>query len=396
MRDAGLDGLICALPAYVLMTTGYWPVVGTSIVVTNADGRQIAIAPYDEADLAREGWAEPRLFRPSSLDSVENVNEAITSPLKDALAELGITTGQIGFERGPASEPASYAAMHLFGGSMFSVILEAAPSATLVPADDLLAALAAYKTPDEVEKIRRACRIAEFAFNEGASQLTDNLSEARAAANFRCPLSVIGTAFDGTRRADGYVFCMSGPNSALAHGAFARSRDRMIQQGDLALIHCNSYADGYWTDITRTYCIGDPDDRMLTIYEAVLAARTAALREIGPGVRASDVDHAVREKLSRRGFGNEFKHSTGHGIGFASISANARPRLHPKSQEILESGMVFNVEPAVYVEDFGGIRHCDVVTVTQSGAEVLTPFHTALDDLIITEEMLSERHVRAA
>lgn len=396
MRLASLDALVCALPVHVLMTSGYWPVVGTSMSVTNGDGRQIVIAPLDEADLAQAGWAELRLFRPSSLDAIESVNEAIAVPLTDVLRELGVAGGRIGFERGPASEPASYVAMHLFGGSIMSVIHTAAPAAMLVPADDLLAALSVYKTPDEVEKIRRACRIAKSAFHKGAVELADGILEAQAAAEFRAPLSSQGTGYDGTLRADGQVSCMSGPNSALAHGAYARSRHRMIQQGDLALIHCNSFADGYWTDITRTYCVGEPSDRILSIYEAVLAARTAALREIAPGARASDVDQAAREKLSRRGFQKEFKHSTGHGIGFSAISANARPRLHPRSQEILEPGMVFNVEPAVYIEGFGGIRHCDVVTVTQSGVEVLTPFHATLDDLLITQEMLSERHARAA
>ncbi len=396
LQQVALDGLVCALPGHVLMTTGYWPVVGTSLSITRADGRQVVIVPHDEADLAQQGWAEVRLYRASSLDKLQNVNDAVRGPLTDALHGLGITTGRIGFERGPSSQSASYAAMHLFGGSIVSVLHAAAPSATLVPADEVLATLSAYKTPAEVAKIRRACRIAESAFLAGAAELRDSLLETQAAANFRSPLSVVGTGWEETMRADGYAFCMSGPNSALAQGAYARSRNRVIQKHDLVLTHCDSYADGYWTDITRTYCIGDPDDHVLAIYEAVLAARTAALRKIAPGARASAVDHAAREKLARRGFGNEFKHSAGHGVGFQAISSNARPRIHPQSGEILEPGMVFNLEPAVYIEGFGGIRHCDVVVVTQEGVEVLTPFQSTLDDLLITGEMLSERHVRAA
>jgi Xaa-Pro aminopeptidase len=85
--------------------------------------------------------------------------------------------------------------------------------------------------------------------------------------------------------------------------------------------------------------------------------------------------------LAERGFGPQFKHGTGHGVGFAAIDHNARPRIHPASDDVLEVGMVFNVEPAVYVEGWGGLRHCDLVAVTGEGAELLTPFQASLEEL---------------
>ena len=94
-------------------------------------------------------------------------------------------------------------------------------------------------------------------------------------------------------------------------------------------------------------------------------------------MNAADVDAAARDVLKMRGFGPQFKHSTGHGVGFSAIDANAKPRLHPKSEDTLEAGMVFNVEPAIYFEGYGGMRHCDMVAVTDSGAEVLTPFQSS-------------------
>jgi Xaa-Pro aminopeptidase len=331
-------------------------------------------------------------YEPGSLVKLQPAGEAATPVLRSVLQELGVAGARIGFERGPASEPASYVAMHLFGGSMVSVIHSAVPNAELVPADDVLAALATVKTEYEVSRIRRSCRIAENAYGKGMPELKPARTEVEVAAAFRDPLSTFGTGFEDATRADGEVFCMSGPNSAKAFGAYARSTQRRISGGDLVLVHCNSYADGYWTDITRTYCVGDPDDRSVAMYEAVLAARNAALKVIAPGVPAREVDRAAREKMTRRGFGNEFKHSTGHGVGFSAISANARPRLHPESEEVLEPGMVFNVEPAAYVDGFGGIRHCDMVAVTDTGYEILTPFQDTLHDLLITDEQLAERH----
>jgi Xaa-Pro aminopeptidase len=223
--------------------------------------------------------------------------------------------------------------------------------------------------------------MADGAFHEGAELLQAGLTERQAAVGFHGPLFA-GRGNSSPERLGGFTYCMSGPNAAQAYGAYARSRPRRLQPGDLALVHCNSYADGFWTDITRTYCLGPPEPRVRDMYDAVFAAREAALLAIRPGARAADIDRAARAVLTDRGFGTAFKHPTGHGVGFGAISPEDRPRLHPKSDDVLEPGMVFNVEPAIYLDGFGGIRHCDLVAVTEDGAEVLTPFQGELDLLI--------------
>jgi Xaa-Pro aminopeptidase/Xaa-Pro dipeptidase len=149
------------------------------------------------------------------------------------------------------------------------------------------------------------------------------------------------------------------------------------------MVHCNSYLDGYWTDITRTYSLVKKGERRESMHDAVFAAREAALAAIRPGAKAAGVDKAARDVLRARGLGPQFKHSTGHGVGFSAIIALARPCLHPKSEDTLEVGMVFNVEPAVYVNGYGGARHCDMVAVTEAGVELLTPFQCRADELTI-------------
>lgn len=383
LQRVQLDAILCTLPDYVLLLSGYWPVVGASIAIATSEGRICLIVPEDERELARAGWAdEIRTFRPGRLDKLQSTSEAAFPALQECAQRLGITQARIGYEHGAATEPASYVGMHLYGASIVHLLVEALPSAALVGADSLLAVWAMFKTAREVERIRTACAMAEQAFREGASRLRPGLTETEAAALFRGRLGQ-GTGKNGILRADGFAFCMSGPNSAQARAAYALSRARKIQPGDLALIHCNSYADGYWTDITRTYSLGMPDDRREQIYRAVFEARDAALAAIRPGVRASAVDHAARSILGAHGLENEFSHPTGHGVGFAAIAYNARPRLHPLSQEQLQEGMVFNVEPAVYVEGWGGIRQCEMVAVTSAGCELLTPFHTRIEDLIL-------------
>ncbi len=385
MQERSLDLLVCALPLNVLLLSGYWPVVGTSLAVASRDGSLRLLVPQDEEDLARRSGADQVLtYHPGSLDKITTPAEAVQGPLQDLLSKIRAAPDNVGFERGETSEPASYVAMHLYGETIRELLEEILPTSTLTPADDLLDQMRMIKTAAEIRRIRTACEFAERAFREGKRQLRPGLSEVEAGALFRAPLSAALPDFPEVERADGFVFCMSGSNSALAAGAYARSRAKRIETGDFVLAHCNSYADGYWTDITRTYCMGAMHERQRAMVEAIFAARDAALRAIAPGVKAAGVDRAARDVLEIRGFGPQFKHSTGHGIGFSAISPNAAPRLHPKSEDTIETGMVFNVEPAIYIDGYGGIRHCDMMVITEKGAELLTPFHCSAEDLTIS------------
>jgi len=354
LRKNKWDLVVCALPMNVLLLSGYWPVVGSGVAVAFSDGRISLLVPEDEEDLAKRGWAdEVRTFKPGSLDQLITTAEAIRAPLRELAQSFCAEPVRVGFEAQETSEPASYAAMHLYSGTMRPLLDETLSIATLTPADAVLSDLRARKTAFEVKHLRTACQIAGRAFEHGFRRIEVGATEVETAAAFREPLSTSLADFPNVQRADGFAWCMSGANSALASGAYARSRAKRIESRDLVLVHCNSYADGYWTDITRTYSIGKLEERPKQMYEAVFAAREAALAAIRPGARAADVDKAAHDVLGARGFGPQFKHSTGHGVGFSAISANAKPRLHPKSEETLEIGMVFNVEPAIYFDGYG-------------------------------------------
>jgi Xaa-Pro aminopeptidase len=372
LREYGIDLLVCALPSNVLMMSGYWPVVGTGVALAFSGGPISLLIPEDEADLTASGWAdEVHTFKPASLQSVNTPADSIRTQLADL---AGDRRWRIGYEGGASSEPASYAAMYLYGGRMASLLATCSPGSVPIPADDMLTELRARKTKTEIERISTACDIARDAFSSVIGSMLPGNNEIDIANIVRDGLSKGLARFPGVRRADGFAWCMSGPNSALASAAYARSGRREIENGDLVLVHCNSCADGYWTDITRTFFAGEPDARAKAIFEAVSAARESALETIRPGVRAAAVDEAARRTMQQYGFAAAFKHSTGHGVGFGAISAEARPRLHPASPDILEPGMIFNVEPAAYFEGYGGVRHCDVVAVTEQGCDLLTPF----------------------
>ncbi len=383
LRAARLNALVCALPSNVLLLSGYWPVIGTSIAVATSEGAVGLAVPEDERDLAAGGWAEVQeTFAPGSLHALPSLTETVATPLSDVLHRLGVDRGRIGFERGPMLEPSSYAGTNRYTAAMAVLLAELCPAAVLVGADDLLLRLRAVLTPRELARLRVACRVAEGAFRSGAASIVPGATEREVAAAFGAPLEAYADdQREAVVRAGGFAFCMSGPNAALAYRAYARTGGRRIQPGDLVMVHCNSFVDGFWTDITRTYAPGPADDGVRELFEAVLAARRAALDAIAPGVRARDVDRAARETLTARGLGECFRHGTGHGVGFEAIDHRARPRIHPASDDILETGMVFNVEPAVYLEGRGAVRQCEMVAIIARGAELLTPFQSGLEEL---------------
>jgi len=381
LRENELNALMCSIPSHVLLLTGYWPVMADTVALFTADREMHLVLPEDEEEIAAQMSAALRTgFHPGSLTRITNAEKAVSQQLVDLIRSLGLDRARIGVERRASLGPSSYLAQFHYGSALHTTVQNAFPHSTLFPADDLLDQLGMIKTPQELDRLRSACKIAQTAYEGGSKALEIGLQEAQAAELFR---SAFATAFHGEHpvRADAFFFCMSGVNSAKAHAAYARTRERTIEPADLVMIHCNSNANGYWTDITRTYTCGASDARQKTMRAAILEARAAALARISAGIPAAEVDKAARDVLSGHGFGKNFKHATGHGVCFAAANHDAIPRVHPKSSDVLETGMTFNIEPAIYIDGYGGMRHCDVVAVTPQGTEVLTDFQGAESDL---------------
>jgi Xaa-Pro aminopeptidase len=384
LRRERMDALVVSLPRHVLMLTGYYPVVGTSIAICTREGEVGVVAPEDEKSFAQQGWADSvEYFHPASLDNLQGVTASAISALKSVASEMQIAAGVLAIESGPSSEPASYSAMNLYGAELHCIVADAFPHARLVAAKELLSQLAAVKTPAELSRIRLACSVAASGFEAGRAGIAPGISEIELASYFtgQFASAAASAALD---RQHAFLYSMSGPNSARAYYAYAHSRSRKLGRNDSVLVHCNSQVGGYWTDITRTYFLGQPSADDQGIGQVVLEARDAALAAIKPGVKANEVDRAARSVIEKHGFGDGFKHATGHGVGFGAIEAHALPRIHPKSDDVLEPGMVFNIEPAIYRDGINGVRQCEMVAVTSSGAELLTPFQSGTEALQIT------------
>lgn len=160
----------------------------------------------------------------------------------------------------------------------------------------------------------------------------------------------------------------SGPNSALPH---ARPTDRLIQAGEPITIDMGArLANGYHSDLTRTFCLGEPTDkRFREVYATVLAAHHAGLAALQPGLSGRAADEAARKVIDNAGYGSYFSHSLGHGVG---LEVHEMPGLGPSSQDILPVDAVVTVEPGIYISGWGGVRIEDLVLITPTGCRLLS------------------------
>src|SRR6266851_3190977 len=159
---------------------------------------------------------------------------------------------------------------------------------------------------------------------------------------------------------------LSGPNSALPHG---RPSGQRLVQGELVLLDFGAAYEGYCADTTRVAVVGAPTARQREIHALVLAAHDAAIDVVRAGATTGDVDSAARNVIEAAGLGDRFFHRTGHGLG---LEPHEDPSLDPGSKTVLEVGMVFTVEPGIYVPGWGGVRIEDDVVVEADGCRLLT------------------------
>jgi Xaa-Pro aminopeptidase len=165
----------------------------------------------------------------------------------------------------------------------------------------------------------------------------------------------------------------AGPNGALPH---AEPGDREIGDGELVVFDMGARLDGYCSDGTRTFAVGEPNQRAREVYELVRGAQAAALAAIRAGVTGQEADGAGREPIEEAGYGERFGHSLGHGVG---MEVHEAPRLAQRSEDVLRAGEVVTVEPGVYLPGELGVRIEDLVVVTEDGQRNLSTLPKELE-----------------
>ncbi len=255
-----------------------------------------------------------------------------------------------------------------------TVALEA-DRVTWLEAEELRESLSSQvvSTPGIVSDLRRSKESAEIVRIEAAASVADGaLSELRSELGNKPTEIEFARALDQAMYdggAEGLSFetiCASGPNAALPH---ARPSTRVIKSGDLVILDFGALVDGYHSDMTRTFVIGESDERSWAMVNAVTDAQELGYQALRPGVEASEVDAACRSHLANLGLADHFVHGTGHGVG---LEIHEAPWINALSETILEEGQVVTVEPGVYRPGFGGVRVEDTVLITATGARRLT------------------------
>lgn len=273
-----------------------------------------------------------------------------TSPLKDVLDVLsdeGLTS--LGFEQ----EHVTFAEHASWSKTLQGV--------KLVPSTGLVENLRMFKDGTELAVMQEAADLADRTFKHICGIIGTGMRESDVALEMEVFMRSNGatsSSFD--------TIVASGERSALPHGV---ASDRMIGKDEFVKLDFGAYYKGYCSDITRTVVVGKPSDKHLEIYNIVLEAQLHALANIKPGMTGAEGDALARDIISRYGYGDNFGHGTGHGLG---MEVHESPRLSRLSDTILKPGMVVTVEPGIYLPGFGGVRIEDDIVITETGINILT------------------------
>lgn len=233
------------------------------------------------------------------------------------------------------------------------------PSRTLA-AGALMAPLRMCKSEEEIELLRRSAALADQAMLAGVEACRPGITEQEVGE------SIARRFREGGASAIDFIIIASGPNGAFPHHETGR---RQLQEGDTIIIDIGATLDGYKSDITRVVNLGQPSQEVASAYKAVRQANRLGRTAAHPGAQAGDVDRAARQHLEDAGLGPYFAHRTGHGLG---LEAHEPPWIMSGSDTVLQPGMVFSIEPGVYLPGKFGIRVEDIVVITNDGCHVLS------------------------
>ena len=244
----------------------------------------------------------------------------------------------------------------------FRHVKAGAPEADFPDATDVLAGLRLRKDKSEVDAMRKAVHIAQSALEAVIPQIKIGMTEKELSSELVMQLLKHGSESEIPFA----PIVSAGPNSANPH---ASPTERKLQAGDLLVVDWSATYDGYISDLTRTFAVGEVNDEYKKIHKIVQEANAAGRAAGKPGVPCANVDKATRDVIEKSGYGNYFTHRTGHGIG---MEGHEDPYMRADNMQLLEVGMAYTVEPGIYLTGRNGVRIEDNVVITESGAESLS------------------------
>jgi len=232
---------------------------------------------------------------------------------------------------------------------------------SLVTTDGLVESLRAVKDKEELKLIEKAAALTDAVLDEILPQARPGISEKELAWEIESFLRR-----NGSEPVPFELIVASGPNSALPH---ARPTDKVIDNGEPVVIDIGAKTGGYTSDMTRTICLGNSESMFNKVYDIVLGAQLTAMATLQPGMTGEQVDRLARTVIEQAGYKDAFGHGLGHGVGLAT---HEEPRLGTGSTDVLAEGMVFTIEPGIYISGWGGVRIEDMVVLEAGKVRLLT------------------------
>ncbi len=357
LRERKLDGALLSSPYTLTWLTGYAapietgpdPFLGGSALAWVQGERLTAIASDAEAPALRALGVTVQEYAGYTVQEPLACTSRMAQVLQAVLAkDMNHLRGSVALEQQALSV------------ALMSVAQAALPHAHWLPADNDLIAQRAVKTEDELSKIRAALAVCDAAQAHVRQVLRAGMTELDVWASMRAQVeSIVGT------RIPMLADLVSGPRTAEIGGL---PTPRVMQAGDAILFDFVPRLEGYWGDCCATLFVGEPSEALKRMRHVSHAALRHGISMLRPGVRACDVDAALRKHIQDAGY-EPYPHHTGHGVG---VAYHEEPRIVPYETMVLKAGMVIALEPGVYVPGVGGARMEDVMLITPDGCEVLT------------------------
>lgn len=342
MRDRGIDALFVGPSADLRYLIGYaaMPSERINLLVIPADGDAELIVPtLEAARVIADGASE--LVDVRTWDETDDPMDHVVQIMRSNDTESG-----------------TFAVQDRLWTSFTLQLQERLAGSTWLPGSAVMRDLRVKKTPEEIEALRAVGTAIDDVHRQVPELLRPGRTEAEIGREIRERI---------LEQHDVVNFCIvaSGPNGASPHH---ETGSRVLQEGDAVVVDIGGTMNGYCSDNTRNYVVGEAPEGYAEMYEVLLRAQKAGVAAVKPGATAQDIDRACREVITEAGYGEYFVHRTGHGIG---VEGHEEPYLLEGNEEVLEVGMAFSIEPGIYIPDRYGARIEDIVAVTDEGADRL-------------------------
>ncbi|MDA8214705.1 MAG: Xaa-Pro peptidase family protein [Nitrospiraceae bacterium] len=335
-----LDGFLISNIKNIRYLTGFTGSSGFIIITKNNRLFFTDFRYKEQAGAEIHGWE-------ISIEKGKRINI-----IRSLIKKLGIKN--LGFEKSMSYE--------------FYELLKELP-VTLIPQKNLVENLRKVKNEEEVNNIKEAVKRAENAFLKVKPRIKAGAKEREIALRLEERLKKTGC-----RRIPFDIIIASGKNSSMPH---ARPTEKKIEKGDFVIIDWGGEANGYYSDMTRTLLMNGKDlSEKIRVYNAVNDARQKAIKSVREGLKTQDIDRVARNAIKRAGYGEFFGHGTGHGVG---LDVHEHPHVSWTKGERILNGMVFTIEPGIYIPELGGVRIEDMVLVKDGRGAALTGLSRGLE-----------------